>query len=623
MLNDFINQFPYSDFHEINLDWILKRMEELALEMQAYEAAHQISYEDIWDITKQYTAWSIVYADGHLYMSVKPVPAGIDISNTDYWMNVLPFSIDTDLSLNSYNAIANRTVTNMRDDLRFKIDKEESERIEADSNLSASDVALSYRIDGAYDALTAQGNLLSSLNTQVQGVDARIDNLAQVITPGSTSGDAELADIRVGENGILYPNAGDAVRGQVSELNNEINIIKGININSFTGLETAHANISSAGSTEGQWTSVGSDQYTFYIVPVPTTGCTLAIDGSVYGTYYAGLKTYSAPASGVEANFSDTWTSKRLAPAAGETVTIPDDVKIILIWTLFNNIDFTPDSFSITNADYSGLLSEKQDLLVSGTNIKTINDQSLLGSGNIDIIPVDFMSMFNKIGMIGDSLASGELTWLDDNPEGGTWKPDEQKYYHGVDIYDNAWLSYICKAIDSTPVFYAKGGVTLASWFTDYYATFQTDDPCNAYYIALGTNDVNEPGFTLGTVADATTDNTYCGKLKKLIEAVHAHAPDAAVFLMTLYGNVGANPQAVNAIIPDIADLYSYVYCIDFVNESDITKTVKDNDYTSEYHFTTNGYIRVASNIRKITNDVINTNQTDFKFFALNNMSHS
>lgn len=31
------------------------------------------------------------------------------------------------------------------------------------------------------------------------------------------------------------------------------------------------------------------------------------------------------------------------------------------------------------------LIDYKQDALVSGTNIKTINNQSLLGSGNIDI----------------------------------------------------------------------------------------------------------------------------------------------------------------------------------------------------------------------------------------------
>lgn len=29
MANDFINQFPYTDFHELNLDWIINKMKEL------------------------------------------------------------------------------------------------------------------------------------------------------------------------------------------------------------------------------------------------------------------------------------------------------------------------------------------------------------------------------------------------------------------------------------------------------------------------------------------------------------------------------------------------------------------------------------------------------------------
>lgn len=33
---------------------------------------------------------------------------------------------------------------------------------------------------------------------------------------------------------------------------------------------------------------------------------------------------------------------------------------------------------------YDGYATSKQDTLVSGTNIKTINNNSILGSGNID-----------------------------------------------------------------------------------------------------------------------------------------------------------------------------------------------------------------------------------------------
>ena len=62
---------------------------------------------------------------------------------------------------------------------------------------------------------------ISDLHDEVDVLDGRMDEFAS-LPAGSTAGDAELADIRVGADGTTYPTAGDAVRGQVEELDDKI-----------------------------------------------------------------------------------------------------------------------------------------------------------------------------------------------------------------------------------------------------------------------------------------------------------------------------------------------------------------------------------------------------------------
>ena len=81
--------FPYTNFHELNLDWILRMLKEIDKTMSEFVAINALKYADPiqWDITSQYEKNTIVIdpQTGTAYISVAPVPVGVALSNTDYW----------------------------------------------------------------------------------------------------------------------------------------------------------------------------------------------------------------------------------------------------------------------------------------------------------------------------------------------------------------------------------------------------------------------------------------------------------------------------------------------------------------------------------------------------------
>lgn len=87
------------------------------------------------------------------------------------------------------------------------------------------------RIEAAAETVEAVEEIVIPLNSRMTAIeteqavqDARMDSFV-TLAEGSTTGDAELQDIRVGANGATYPNAGDAVRGQVTDLKSDITAV--------------------------------------------------------------------------------------------------------------------------------------------------------------------------------------------------------------------------------------------------------------------------------------------------------------------------------------------------------------------------------------------------------------
>lgn len=69
--------------------------------------------------------------------------------------------------------------------------------------------------DGTFGELVAP--YFNSYQQQIDVLSSRMDSFSH-LAEGSTTGDAELIDIRTGYNGTTYPTAGDAVRGQALQV---------------------------------------------------------------------------------------------------------------------------------------------------------------------------------------------------------------------------------------------------------------------------------------------------------------------------------------------------------------------------------------------------------------------
>ena len=216
----------------------------------------------------------------------------------------------------------------------------------------------------------------------------------------------------------------------------------------------------------------------------------------------------------------------------------------------------------------------------------------------------DYCQIFHKIAGIGDSLMSGELAFWDE-------ETSTTKY---VDCYKYSWLSNLCKTIGAESVHYSRGGHTVKSWLSEHLATMKNESiKPSVYFIALGTNDA--VSVELGTISDCGTDNeTFYGMYSKIITEIKTFNPKAKIFCCSLYYNYPANTEAFCTAIREMAEKYG-CYHIDFLNRYGLYYS-QNNPFLSAGHFTCQGYVRVAIEMKNLINEIIESNLSDFNFLG-------
>lgn len=149
--------------------------------------------------------------DTHVQIIASPNNDMIQRIKNDY------VSLETDINKKISNESSKRT--SQYNALNTMINQEISTEV---SNRKTADNDLSSQISSVNSALNTE---VSDRKNADNALTARMDTFTSLAN-GSTTGDAELADIRVKADGTTASNAGTAVREQIKEVNSNIDSLK-------------------------------------------------------------------------------------------------------------------------------------------------------------------------------------------------------------------------------------------------------------------------------------------------------------------------------------------------------------------------------------------------------------
>lgn len=228
-----------------------------------------------------------------------------------------------------------------------------------------------------------------------------------------------------------------------------------------------------------------------------------------------------------------------------------------------------------------------------------------------------YCTIFRRIACIGDSLSSGEFETINADGEHG---------YH--DIFEYSWGQYIARSTGATVYNFSRGGMTAKEYierFADENGFWDEKKVCQAYFIALGVNDMNIDR-NIGSVDDICFEDysknkpTFAGYYAQIIQKIKNLEKDAKIFLVSLprHGDdFDVYRKNHLDLLNGFAKVFENVYVINLFDYA----PVYDAEFTSKFyyngHMSPTGYVLSARLIESYVDYIIRKNPQDFKTVGL------
>ena len=228
--------FPYVNMHEMNTQWLLEKMIELDKAMETFKATESLKFADpiIWDITTQYEKSTIVLdPTGNAYLSIQAVPAGVQLNNDEYWLEIFNFTDYTrtanqNLTINTETNTTRATAAYQVDDwliwndVLYKV----TSAIAIDDALIVSPAAGAnldhFTVEDFIKAfITYATELINQYKNDIDNSEEAFFNQMQAAfdtAVGAITVDSEVVMARTGINNAPFPVLKDAINEQLKDV---------------------------------------------------------------------------------------------------------------------------------------------------------------------------------------------------------------------------------------------------------------------------------------------------------------------------------------------------------------------------------------------------------------------